>query len=71
MANVKVFVTDRRTDGWTDGQTDGRMRFNVPALSRKRGTKSPRYEPVMIEKTLYPVLMTLLEPFKDFRSVTI
>ena len=32
MANVKVFVTDRR-------QTDRWMRFNVPALSRKRGTK--------------------------------
>ena len=32
MAKVKVFLTDR--------QTDRRMRFNVPALSRKRGTKS-------------------------------
>ena len=30
MAKVKVFVTDRRTDR--------RMRFNVPTLSRKRGT---------------------------------
>ena len=30
MAKVKVFVTD--------GQTDGLMRFNVPTLSRKRGT---------------------------------
>ena len=34
MSQVKVFVTDRRTDG----QRDGRMRFNVPTLSRKRGT---------------------------------
>ena len=34
MAKVKVFVTDRGTDG----RTDRRMRFNVPALSRKRGT---------------------------------
>ena len=39
MAKVKVFVTDGQTDGWTEGKTDGRMRFNVPALSRKRGTK--------------------------------
>ena len=34
MAKVKVFVTD----GQTDRQTEGRMRFNVPTLSRKRGT---------------------------------
>ena len=34
MAKVKVFVTD----GQTEGRTDGRMRFNVPTLSRKRGT---------------------------------
>ena len=38
MAKVKVFVTDRRTDGLTDRQTDGRMRFNVPVLLGKRGT---------------------------------
>ena len=36
MAKVKVFVTD----GQTDKQTEGRMRFNVPMLSRKRGTKN-------------------------------
>ena len=36
MAKVKVFVTD----GQTDRQRDGRMRFNVPTLSRKRGTTS-------------------------------
>ena len=30
MAKVKVFVTDRRTDR--------QLRFNVPTLSRKRGT---------------------------------
>ena len=36
MSKVKVFVTDGRTDGRTDGQ----MRFNVPMLSRKRGTKT-------------------------------
>ena len=36
MAKVKVFVTD----GQTDRQRDGRMRFNVPTLSRKRGTKN-------------------------------
>ena len=35
MAKVKVFVTDGRTDRRTDRQT----RFNVPAFSRKRGTK--------------------------------
>ena len=29
MSQVKVFVTDRRTEGQRDGQTDGRMRFNV------------------------------------------
>ena len=34
MAKVKVFVTDRLTDG----RTDRRMRFNVPTLSRKWGT---------------------------------
>ena len=28
MSQVKVFVTDRRTDGGTDGRTDGRMRFD-------------------------------------------
>ena len=39
MAKVKVFVTDGQTDGRTDRGTDGRMRFNVPTLSRKRGTK--------------------------------
>ena len=33
MAKVKIFVTDRLTDGLTDR----RMRFNVPALSQKRG----------------------------------
>ena len=36
MSQVKVFVTDRQRDGQTE--TDGRMRFNVPTLSRKRGT---------------------------------
>ena len=30
--------TDGRTDWLTDRQTDGWMRFNVPTLSRKRGT---------------------------------
>ena len=35
MAKVKVFVTDRQRDR----RTDGRMRFNVPTLSRKGGTK--------------------------------
>ena len=39
MAKVKVFVTDRQTYRGTDGGTDRRMRFNDPALSRKRGTK--------------------------------
>ena len=34
VSQVKVFVTDRRTDRGTDGW----MRFNVPTLSRKRGT---------------------------------
>ena len=34
MAKVKVLVLDRQTDG----RTDRRMRFNVPTLSRKRGT---------------------------------
>ena len=38
MAKVKVFVTD----GQTDRQTEGRMRFNVPTLSRKRGTMRQR-----------------------------
>ena len=40
MAKVKVFVTDGQRDGRTDRGTDRRMRFNVPTLSRKRGTKS-------------------------------
>ena len=40
MAKVKVFVTDGQTDRGRDGRTDGRMRFNVPTLSRKRGTKT-------------------------------
>ena len=39
MGKVKVFVTDGKTDGRTEGQTDRQMRFNVPSLSRKRGTK--------------------------------
>ena len=30
MSQVKVFVTDRRTDGRTEVQKDGRMSFNVP-----------------------------------------
>ena len=34
MSQVKVFVTDGRTDG----QRDGQMRFNVPTLSQKPGT---------------------------------
>ena len=38
MAQVKVFLTDGQTDRRTDGQTDGQTGFNVPALSRKRGT---------------------------------
>ena len=43
MAKVKVFVTD----GQTDRRTDGRMRFNVPTLSRKRGTiKYKGYLPI-------------------------
>ena len=42
MAKVKVFVTDRQTEGRTEGRTDRRMRFNVPALSRKRGTTITR-----------------------------
>ena len=39
MSKVKVFVTDGQTDKGTDRQTDGPMRFNVPMLSRKWGTK--------------------------------
>ena len=46
MAKVKVFVTD----GQTDRQRDGRMRFNVPTLSRKRGTTS-----VSQSNLLYPL----------------
>ena len=34
MSQVKVFVTDRGTDG----QTDRRMRFNVPRFRERRGT---------------------------------
>ena len=30
MSQVKVFVTNRGTDGRRDGRTDGQMRFNVP-----------------------------------------
>ena len=35
-----LWRTDGQTDRGTDGQTDRRMRFNVPTLSRKRGTKT-------------------------------
>ena len=37
-----LWRTDGQTDRGTDGQTDRRMRFNVPVLSRKRGTTSKR-----------------------------
>ena len=35
MSHVKVFVTDRGTDG----QTDRRMSFNVPHFRKRPGTK--------------------------------
>ena len=46
MANVKVFVTDRQRDG----RTDRRMRFNVPALSQKRGTKMEERRVVLLQE---------------------
>ena len=39
MSQVKVFVTDRLTDGLTDWQSDGRMSFNVPRFCERRGQK--------------------------------
>ena len=39
MSQVKVFVTDRQTDGQRDGQTHRRMRFNVPTLFESGGQK--------------------------------
>ena len=40
MSQVKVFVTDRGTDG----QTDRRMSFNVPRFRERRGTINFKYE---------------------------
>ena len=54
MIQVKVFVTDRRTEG----QTDGRMRFNVPTLSQKRVTKSKIWYPVKLFDIWIPQTVT-------------
>ena len=83
MSQVKVFVTDGRTDGWTDRGTDGRMRFNVPTLSRKAGDKNmgnrfiffrkldQMYKPPQAKRTLLHISFVQFLPHNSCRSARV
>ena len=51
-----LWQTDGRTEGQRDGQTEGRMRFNVPTLSRKRGTITSFWTVYKKSNTLFQYL---------------
>ena len=69
MSQVKVFVTDRQTDGLTDG----RMSFNVARFRERRGIKSVLLPKLPLLKGCYHINTSLITsigmPNEKSRSV--